>query len=752
MSNICVCYTRVFYLELQVSKRRVSIAHVSLLASGCRCIPHLSRVSSSRPMTLTSRLLRNQKPRVLVVGGGPVGLATAFMLEKLYNVPTRVVERQRSPTSHPQAHFINLRTMEVLYASMPEFHDRLLAQAAPSALWRDYIYCTGVGKAREFARVDQFGPCIPRDTVEQATATGDSLRDSLASLSPTQFLHFPQNRFESMLGEFLAENDVHVERGVEMEGLKLSTDGSATPEVTLRHLDTNTLETESYDYIVGADGAHSLVRQLCGIDMAGTRNLQSIANVHFTSKALSEAARENPAMLYFVFNKDVVGILIAHDLNRGEWVFQIPFFPPQESIPWDFSTAQCKEIVRHILPKNVKVSDDDINILSAGQWRMGARVAQHYDAGQQRVFLVGDAAHQFPPAGGFGMNTGLQDAHNLVWKLALAIQTKSEDAPSCIDNQALLKSYGRERQLIAKTNTQFSLSNVARTMKIPRALNVSHDNAQTLAKIINSAPMQLLPLRAQREIAQRVMRVGKLPLGLLDEAKDAGGAGSALGNHMRSSVQDIVTRRKTLGMMFYHFDIGFSYDAPSWAARAKQLMQDSALDQSVEFRTEVGDGNGIIYSPTFRVGERFPHFWCTSKNVKVSTHDMMRQAVENAGDARNVQFVLVVSARDVSKVISSCSASLAVSKHVTLVVLHSSTDGDSTVIDEAEKSSSFSSVVSWDVINDESNRAWSSFMETNAAALVRPDGHVGALWKVDELDTLSDVILTQSMQQAVQLS
>lgn len=88
-------------------------------------------------MKMTSQLLRAQKPRVLVVGGGPVGLATAFMLEKLYNVPTRVVERQRSPTSHPQAHFINLRTMEVLYATMPEFHDRLLAQAAPSVLVRE---------------------------------------------------------------------------------------------------------------------------------------------------------------------------------------------------------------------------------------------------------------------------------------------------------------------------------------------------------------------------------------------------------------------------------------------------------------------------------------------------------------------------------------------------------------------------------------------------------------------------------------
>ncbi|KAG3120148.1 hypothetical protein PI124_g1035 [Phytophthora idaei] len=711
-------------------------------------------------MTVTSQLLRVQKPRVLVVGGGPVGLATAFMLEKLYKVPTRVVERQRSPTSHPQAHFINLRTMEVLYSAMPKFHDRLLAQAAPSVLWRDYIYCTGVGKAREIARIDQFGPCIPRDTIEQATANGDSLRESLAALSPTQFLHFPQNRFETLLDEFLAEHGVHVERGVELESLKLPTDSSTTPEVTLRHLDTNTLEQESYDYVVGADGAHSLVRQLCGIDMVGTRNLQSIANVHFTSKALSEAARENPAMLYFVFNKEVVGILIAHDFNRGEWVFQIPFFPPQESIPWDFSTAQCKEIVRHILPKNVMVSDDDINILSAGQWRMGARVAKQYDAENQRVFLVGDAAHQFSPAGGFGMNTGLQDAHNLVWKLALAIQADAENSTGAdsMDTEALLKSYGSERQLIAKTNTQFSLSNVARTMKIPRALNVSHDNAQTLAKIINSAPMQLLPLRAQREIAQRIMRVGKLPLGLLDEAKEAGGAGSSLGNHMRTSVQDIVTRRKTLGMMFYHFDIGFSYDAASWAAHAKKLMEDSALNKSVEFRTEVGDGDSIIYSPTFRVGERFPHFWCTSENVKMSSHDMMHLALQN-GKSGQVQFVLAVGGRDAAKVISICSspASPAMAKHVSLVVLRSSADGESAKVDaaiaDAQKSSTFSSVLLLQVVEDESdNKAWASFMDSKAAALVRPDGHVGALWKTEELNALSGATLTQSMQQAVQLS
>ncbi|RLN95280.1 hypothetical protein BBJ28_00011838 [Nothophytophthora sp. Chile5] len=717
------------------------------------------------------------------------------MLEKLYNVPTRVVERQQSPTSHPQAHFINLRTMEVLYASMPGFHDRLLEQAAPSAMvrvririWRDYIYCTGVGKAREIARIDQFGPCIPREATDPI-ATGDSLRTALAALSPTQFLHFPQNRFETLLDEFLTENNVRIERGVELQDLKLPVKG-------------NTLEHASFDYVVGADGAHSLVRQLCGVEMAGTRNLQSIANVHFTSKALSDAARENPAMLYFVvicttcrgsdlfskcadamlcsslccleqFNQDVIGILIAHDLKRGEWVFQIPFFPPQESIPWDFSVDQCKQIVRHILPKQMLTPGavDDVDILSVGQWSMGARVAKQYDAGEQRVFLVGDAAHQFPPAGGFGMNTGLQDTHNLVWKLALAVQTTAENAASDPDRESgldvstLLRSYGRERQRIAKLNTQFSLRNVARTMKIPRALNVSHDNAQTLAKLVNSAPMQLLPLSAQRALAQRVMRLGKMPLGLLDEAKEAGGPGSALGNHMRASVQDIVTRRSSLGMMFYHFDIGFSYDTPIWEARAKQLMQDPALDQAVQFCTEINNEYEAIYAPAFRVGERFPHFWCSdSEAAKVSTLDLTRLATQNASsDAGNVQFLLVVSGRDAAQVLRACASSSSSSvtgKHVTLVVMRSKSDGDAAEVDAAitaaQSSSTFNSVLSWQVVEDAadkaSNNAWASFMSSKAAALVRPDGHVGALWTPHELENLTNDALTQSLQHAVQLS
>lgn len=69
---------------------------------------------------------------------------------------------------------------------------------------------------------------------------------------------------------------------------------------------TNTLEYADFDYVIGADGAHSCTRQLCNIEMVGTRNLQSIVNVHFTSKKLSKAAREHPGMLYFIVREFIV--------------------------------------------------------------------------------------------------------------------------------------------------------------------------------------------------------------------------------------------------------------------------------------------------------------------------------------------------------------------------------------------------------------------------------------------------------------
>ncbi|TYZ62433.1 hypothetical protein PybrP1_008675 [[Pythium] brassicae (nom. inval.)] len=730
---------------------------------------------------MTAPLLRARTgaPRVLVVGGGPVGLATGYLLDRVFGVPTRVVERQEQPTTHPQAHFLNLRTMEVLLAAAPAFHDRLLASAAPSDLWRDYIYCTG-------------------------------------------FLHFPQNRFEAMLSEFLRESGMHVERGVELVDLKVR--AGDRPSVSLRHWHVPTTsqlrhvgashETEhaAFDFVIGADGASSLVRQLCGVDMAGALNLQSIVNVHFTSKALSEAARENPAMLYFVFNKDVIGVLIAHDLSRGEWVFQIPFFPPQESVERDFSTRQCLDLIKRILPTDAGgqqhvATDDDAQILSVGQWRMSARVAKQFDV-RRRVFLVGDAAHQFPPAGGLGMNTGVQDAHNLAWKLALAIQqqdaaatafptaaaaaaaatTTTTTTKDAVDAPALLRSYERERQHVAKLNTQLSLRNVERTMKVPNALNVSHHNAKLLTQLVNAAPLRFLPLQLQRDAVQGIMKVGKAPLALLD-----GGAASAVGGFMRAQVQRLVAARASLGMLFYHFDVGFSYATSSgWGERAKALMQDPALDRSALFeaaaaaaapesREAAPRAGDLVYTPRFCVGERFPHFWVAlpardaergagmggghgdaALERRESTLVLGRRVMElQRHDALgSVLFLLVVDSTRLQDADGSWllegdaearGGSSLLKQHVALVVLDDDSGSEQAARSQTLcEGDAFASVHRWRIAADAPSRSkWREFRARHSAALVRPDGHVGFLW--DDAPPLSTASVLDALHHSYTL-
>ncbi|KAJ0411284.1 hypothetical protein ATCC90586_004200 [Pythium insidiosum] len=653
-----------------------------------------------------------QTPRVLVVGGGPVGLTTAFLLEQRYGVKTRIVERQAQPTTHPQAHFLNLRTMEVLHATMPTFHERLLAQAAPCDKWRDYIYSTGIGRSQEIARIDQFGPAMPRPL-----PSNGALRKALASISPTQFLHFPQNRFETMLAAFVEETGMTIDRQVELTDLQLGSNGGPT-RVQLHHRSSGRYEDATFDVVIGSDGAHSFVRQQCGIDMAGTRNLQSIVNVHFTSKTLSAAAEEHPGMLYFVFNEHVIGVLIAHDLNRGEWVFQIPFFPPQESIAQDFSPEQCRELVQHLLSseRRTEAAKNDVEILSVGQWQMSARVAQQYEINNGRVFLVGDAAHQFPPAGGFGMNTGIQDAHNLAWKLAWALHPERLAAAN-VDRQQLLRSYEWERQCVAKLNTQLSLRNVERTMKVPSALNVSHNNAKLLAAMVNAAPVKYLPLPVQREIIQGVMRVGKQPLALL-----APGRSSALGDRMRRRVQEIVTKRSSLAMLFYHFDVGFSYDAVAWGPRAKQLLEDAALDVSAATRSPLSEDktNGLVYAPEWTAGRRAPHVVCRVDGAGLSTVALV-DALAPQGSGR---FLLLVDGATVQVDAGAVDdyKKNGVLDLVTIVQLSEKQDSAAgPQLDAVHRALVDVTAPSVD--------AWRSFTaQGGSAVLIRPDGHIGHVW------------------------
>jgi 2-polyprenyl-6-methoxyphenol hydroxylase-like FAD-dependent oxidoreductase len=219
--------------------------------------------------------------------------------------------------------------------------------------------------------------------------------------------------------------------------------------------------------LIGADGAHSAVRKGLGIelvDQSGT--LQQLVNVHFFSRSLAERLRKTmPAMLYFIYSPAGVGVVVAHALSRGEFVAQIPFFPPLQPFS-AFDGKRCVQLIQQWIGREMTVQ-----VKSIRQWSMRVALSDRFRSQGGRCFLVGDAAHQFTPAGGFGMNTGIQDAHNLIWKIALA--RKLEKAGNNREADRLLSTYESERRPVAVNNARWSIENYEQTLAVPRALGLN---------------------------------------------------------------------------------------------------------------------------------------------------------------------------------------------------------------------------------------------------------------------------------------
>lgn len=221
--------------------------------------------------------------------------------------------------------------------------------------------------------------------------------------------------------------------------------------------ETGDEETVRAHYLIAADGAHSGVRQALGIEMQGIDNLRHFCSI-YCQVDLTPWLGDRPCAGFFFTNPDLPGGAYMLSVDGAKrWLFGVPYIPEESHQGQDFTSVAVRAIVRRL------VGDPSIaaEILGIGFWTMAAQVASAYQQG--RVFLAGDAAHRLPPTGGLGMNTGIQDIHNLAWKLVATLNGWA--------SPALLETYEAERAPIARTNIEWSLGNTKRIVQVYEALS-----------------------------------------------------------------------------------------------------------------------------------------------------------------------------------------------------------------------------------------------------------------------------------------
>jgi 2-polyprenyl-6-methoxyphenol hydroxylase-like FAD-dependent oxidoreductase len=339
--------------------------------------------------------MKGLNSHVLIAGAGPVGLAMAADLAR-YGVSVRLVEKSPERTDKSKALVLWSRTLELM--------DRMDC-TAPFLMRGKKIIAVNVTAGKE---------PITRVTVDEVK-------------TPHPYaLMMPQCDTEELLGDFVTSLGVKIERNIELTDFVASADGVTS---TLRRLD-GTEETFESGWLIGSDGAHSTVRHKLGMEFAGETMPSSwvIADIHLSNVPKPEE---------ILISWHAQGILAVFPILGSRYrVIADSGLVDAAVSPANPTMEDVQAILDARGPGGITASDP----IWLTRFTINERKVSNYRSG--RVFVMGDAAHIHSPAGGQGMNTGIQDAFNLAWKLAMVSRGLG-------DEETLLGSYSAERSPIA---------------------------------------------------------------------------------------------------------------------------------------------------------------------------------------------------------------------------------------------------------------------------------------------------------------
>jgi 2-polyprenyl-6-methoxyphenol hydroxylase-like FAD-dependent oxidoreductase len=371
----------------------------------------------------------SERTPVLIVGAGPVGLALAGELG-WRGVPCTLIEKTDGSIEQPKMDIVGPRTME--FCRRWGIADWVRDAPYPGDYPQDCVYVTALdgyelGRERFPGRAQE--KCPPQ--------------------SPQKRERVPQDMFDPILQRFV-RSFPHVRLCYHSELVSFAEN---TDAVTARLRDLATGETREIaaDYLVGTDGGASLVRERAGITMSGNPALTYTTNVMFRCADFPSLHDKGKAYRFIFIGSEGTWLTIVA-INGGDR-FRMSIVGSADKV--NHSEADIHAALRRAVGR-----DFDYELLSVMRWVRRELVADSY--GTDRVFIAGDAAHLMSPTGGFGMNTGIQDAVDLGWKLTAAVRGWG--------GRSLLRTYEIERRPVAVRNVTEASSNLGRMLSTRQRL------------------------------------------------------------------------------------------------------------------------------------------------------------------------------------------------------------------------------------------------------------------------------------------
>jgi 2,4-dichlorophenol 6-monooxygenase len=384
---------------------------------------------------MTSPDLRTQ---VLVVGGGAAGLSVSIMLADL-GVDAITIERHPGTSMLPKAHIINARTMEIL--AHHGLADEVYAAGTPeenyqATSWYTSLGGDGPGDGRMFHRCDAWG--------------GGALRPKWQAASAWRAANLPQHQLEPLLRR-------HAERrtrgsirfGHELVALEQDDDGV---RATVRDCDADETFVVEAQYLVGADGGKT-VNSTIGIVMEGPEPFVSMISVQIRAD-LSPYLHDDDAPVRLIVRPQPDGSWIRGGLvcmGPDRWDRRASMWRVSVTLPLGqaHETTYDDAWARSAVRRQLGLPDLELEVVMISPWVLESVLADRYRVG--RVFIAGDAAHRHSPMGGLGLNTGIQDVHNLAWKLAAVLHDRA--VPELLD------TYQAERRPVGGRNVEWATLN-----------------------------------------------------------------------------------------------------------------------------------------------------------------------------------------------------------------------------------------------------------------------------------------------------